>query len=202
MSKRRQSGAGHHEPVGVIGASRSKLFLFCADVMGVQSRDGAVGASMETPISVQDQGFHLQMPERIQSPARRPRISLCDRAREVCSECPVAPELAFGASPTPRANPEATSNPAHVRAHRRRAGHPHRLPHRGDQSCQAGGDLTCLTSSSTSATWSTASRAPSPSTPPTLASRCLARRLSPTSCEGNLRLEPRPLHRRRHRGRG
>ena len=59
-------------------------------------------------------------------------ISLCDRVREVCPEFPAAPSRSIGASPNPRAT-GSDEDVARVRAHRRRARHPHRISHRGNR---------------------------------------------------------------------
>ena len=57
-------------------------------------------------------------------------ITLCDRVREVCPEFPGSPVSSTGASPTRRSTATPTTPPTRLRAHRRRARDPHRLPAR------------------------------------------------------------------------
>ncbi len=74
-------------------------------------------------------------------------ISLCDRVREVCPEFPGGPEHIHWSVPDPAREP-GRRDPARVRAHRRRARHPHRLLHRRNPTDQhSRGDRTCLRSS-------------------------------------------------------
>ena len=72
-------------------------------------------------------------------------ITLCDRVREVCPEFPATPSSSTGASPTRPARATTTRDATRVRAHRRRARDPHRLParQRSTTTTDHGGDRTC-----------------------------------------------------------
>ena len=87
----------------------------------------------------------VQAPERLRRQRFDYVISLCDRVREVCPEFPGGPELIHWSIPDPAREPgQRRGDAARVRAHGRRARHPHRLPARADRAdhTQPGGDLT------------------------------------------------------------
>ena len=158
-------------------------------------------------------------------------ISLCDRVREVCPEFPGGPELIHWSIPDPAREPGSDEEtlPAFERTAAELCD-PHRLPHRGDRTDhhRSGGDRTCLTIScnvrymvddveDAVAFYTThfgftlrSSAAPAfadvvrgnlrllLSGPASSAGRPMPDGRTP----GAGRLEPHPLHRRRHRGRG